>query len=161
MPVLPHTTRKTPYFALDSSTTGDSTDVSVTNSSLLSPQDTRESERVTATKSSNKRKRAASFSSTKSSTLTSPNTPTHLAEHSYAKSLTFEPELQQVEEELAPEDMVEGSFILEPSDAFGGCESKRQCFGQDDQNTCESGKSGTTSYAASANLQVMCACCNV
>ena len=38
-------------------------------------------------------------------------TPKHLMEHSYSKIVTFEPELQLVEEELAPEDLVEGSFI--------------------------------------------------
>ena len=66
----------------------------------------------------------------------SSSTPKHLMEHSYAKTLTFEPRVQEVEEELAPEDLVESSFVsdtisLEP-------ELKRFCTDSDVRGESES-----------------------
>ena len=54
----------------------------------------------------------------------------HLVEHSYSKTVSFEPEVQLVEEELAAEDVVEGSFI--PHSTVPGMEPGQSGHGEQD-----------------------------
>ena len=129
MPVLPQSNRKMPYFALQGS-----------NSSPLMAE-TQQIEEVNRTKNAPKK-----LTKQSNKTATTSNTSSHLAEHSYAKIVTFEPELEEVEEELAPEDLVEGSFIPE-SNSFG-CESKRFCRDRDE------GSSKCPSNLGQCNLEV-------
>jgi hypothetical protein len=105
MPVLPDTNRKTPYFALDAPANDGSSPV-VTHSLASPPAHFQEIEVTTATK---KQKRVAE--KCPNMATVSEFSTHHLLEHSYSKMVTFEPELQLVEEELAAEDLVEGSFI--------------------------------------------------
>ena len=136
VPVLPNTARNIPYFALgDGEFEGDSGAIDTASpvfSQIPSTSDCyHDNDVATGTQMPRKRKKsAASYSSSSYSSLSFSNssTPKHLEEHSYAKTVTFERELQQVEVELAPENLVEGSFdfeLLDPSVEFGG--SKRFC----------------------------------
>ena len=102
MPVFPDTNRETPYFAHDAPANDGSSPV-VTHSLASPPAHFQEIEVTTATK---KQKRVAENCPNKVTVSTH-----HLLEHSYSKTVTFEPELQLVEEELAAEDLVEGSFM--------------------------------------------------
>ena len=144
MPVLPHTTRKSPYFALQGSATpsnpGDG------SSTIYQPQLHDFEAEATNNKTPKKRK-CSTKSQSKISSYSS--TPKHLTEHSYAKTVTFEPELQEVEEELAPEDLVESSFISD-SEPFVERESKRQRVRLSDP--CGSG--GSNVESGLHNLQV-------
>ena len=133
-PVLPHTNRKLPYFALNSnyfdSKEGAIDAASpILSQSLSSPGNSHEIEVVTATKMTTRKCTKSTAKCALSSSLSlSSTTPTHLEEHSYAKTVTFENELQQVEVELAPENLVEGSFILESADPLVECRAtKRFC----------------------------------
>ena len=137
VPVLPQSSRVTPYFAGSATQLGhhgNEDDPVITGSSALGMS--RETAAVsTATK---KRKRKCSFDESgdmSSSSVTS--TPKHLREHSYSKTVTFEPEIQLVEEELAPEDVVEESFVLH---SIPGMESGRaECDSTTDvcRDTCD------------------------
>ena len=102
MPVFPDTNRETPYFAHDAPANDGSSPV-VTHSLASPPIHFQEIEVTTATK---KQKRVAENCPNKVTVSTH-----HLLEHNYSKTVTFEPELQLVEEELAAEDLVEGSFM--------------------------------------------------
>ena len=129
MPVLPQTTRKMPYFALNSSDFNNS----IVQSSLSSVRQRCESDIATAATKLAKRHKHSSTMTAYSST------PKHLTEHSYAKAVTFEPEFQRVEVELAPEDMVEGSFVL-------NCESKQSYYGRGEGEEQGNSSTGTTNF---------------
>ena len=87
---------------------------------------------VTVKKTSKKR---SAEHSNKASANTCCSTPKHLVEHSYSKTVTFEPELQEVEEELAPEDLVESLFISHLDSLES--ESKRFCGNKDDRSVSD------------------------
>ena len=118
VPVLPQSNRKMPYFALQCTTVG----VSDSPIAAAIPESLRFEEVVPGKKTPKKQ-------SVKRLSKPSSSTPKHLMEHSYSKTLTFEPGLQEVEEELAPEDLVESSFV---SDAISlEPELKRFCTDSD------------------------------
>ena len=140
MPVLPHSTRKTPYFALHGSSIG------TIDSPIVSQPVAQHFENVVTAKKTSKKR--STKHSNKASASTCCSTPKHLVEHSYSKTVTFEPELQEVEEELAPEDLVESSFISD-LDSFEN-KSKRFCGDKDDRSVSD----GQQSKSGSSNLQV-------
>ena len=121
VPLVPKTERRTPCFVAPATELGNpgNYDVNpvVTRSSAPSKH-SRDAEVAMATRN---RRATGECPNSESNALT----PKHLVEHSYSKTVTFEPELQMVEEELAPEDIVEGSFVLH---SIPGMESGQATF---------------------------------